>query len=366
MYYFTPKNNKIICLILNTILTKSFFLIKESVGGSFLWKICKIANLPCLLYFTLVDNRVLDFSVISERCGVDKDTPQNVINNIANLEEFYDDNELVEIYNYFLTNVKNPEILTGIIKLTDAHKASSTLSILLNLLLLKNFECDDADSLINTRVMCAKAISNYKDTSTVGALLYCLNNKGENYKIRLACADALGRIGDRFAVEPLIDVVQDEDEKSVYVKESATFALGLLGDTSAIDPLVAIMESKPGLWDKFSFLKEKIIEALGKLNINNKKVLKVLKSSMLDSSPMVRINTIEALMNSEYDEAQDLIRTALKDEDEEVQRNALVAMYNLIGRDILDEVISLPGYSKFLKEEAQSMIEEYEEGEEDE
>ena len=74
-----------------------------------------------------MDNRVLDFSVISERCGVDKDTPQNVINNIANLEEFYDDNELVEIYNYFLTNVKNPEILTGIIKLTDAHKASSTL-----------------------------------------------------------------------------------------------------------------------------------------------------------------------------------------------------------------------------------------------
>ena len=71
-------------------------------------------------------------------------------------------------------------------------------------------------------------------------------------------------------------------------------------------------------------------------------------------------------MNSEYDEAQDLIRTALKDEDEEVQRNALVAMYNLIGRDILDEVISLPGYSNFLKEEAQSMIEEYEEGGEDE
>ena len=217
----------------------------------------------------------MDFSVIMERCGVDKDTPQNVITNIANLEEFYDDNELVEIYNYILTNVKNPEI------------------------------------------------------------------------------------------EPLIDVVQDEDEKSVYVKESATFALGLLGDTSAIDPLVAIMESKQGLWDKFSFLKEKIIEALGKLNINSNKVLRVLKSSMLDPSPMVRINTIEALMNSEYDEAEELIRTALKDEDKEVQRNALVAMYNLIGRDILDEVISLPGYSKFLKEEAQNMIDEYENSEEE-
>jgi HEAT repeat protein len=225
---------------------------------------------------------------------------------------------------------------------------------------MKKSSEEDSDELINFRVLCAKAISNYKDTSTVGAFLYCLNNKDENYKIRLACADALGRIGDRYAVAPLIDVVKDEEEKSIYVKESATFALGMLGDTSAIDPLVAIMEAKQGLMDKFSFLKEKIIEALGKLNINNAKVLRVFKSSLLDSSPMVRINTIEALMNSEYEEAPELIKSALKDSDEEVAKNALIALYNIIGRDILDEVISLPSYSKFLKQEAQNIIDEYE------
>ena len=73
-------------------------------------------------------------------------------------------------------------------------------------------------------------------------------------------------------------------------------------------------------------------------------------------------------MNSDFEEADELIRIALKDEDEEVQRNALIAMYNLIGRDILDEVLSLPSYSKFLKEEAQNMIDDYEsdEGESDE
>ena len=193
--------------------------------------------------------------------------------------------------------------------------------------------------------------------------MYCLNNKGENYKIRLACADALGRIGDRFAVKPLIDVVKDEEEKSVYVKESATFALGLLGDTSAIDPLVDVMEAKQGLWDKFSFLKEKIVEALGKISINNGKVFRVLKNSLMDSSPLVRINAIEALMNSEYDESETLIRPMLKDENDEVKRNALIALYNMIGRDILDEVISLPGYSEFLKTEAASMLKEYEEEE---
>ena len=138
--------------------------------------------------------------------------------------------------------------------------------------------------------------------------------------------------------------------------------MGLLGDPSAIDPLVSIMEAKQGLWDKFSFLKEKIIEVLGRLSINNEKVLKVFKMSLMDSSPMVRINTIEALMNSEYEEAPELIRSALQDENEEVQRNAIIALYNILGRDVLDEVISLPGYSEFLKNEAKSLIEEYEEG----
>ena len=305
-------------------------------------------------------NKVLDFSGILEECGIGKDVPSVVLSAVSALEEVYEADELVEIYNYILLNVKNPEILSGVIRLADAYRFETTLSVLIDLLLLKNIDNADLDEFINTRVLCAKAIANYKDTSTVGALLYCLNNKEENYKVRLACADALGRIGDKFAVAPLINVVKDENEKSVYVKESATFALGLLGDESAIDPLVSIMEAKQGLWDKFSFLKERIIEALGKLNINNRRVLKVLKEALMDSSPMVRINTIEALMNSEYEEASDLIRTALKDEDSEVQRNALIAMYNMKGRDILDEVVSLPGYSEFLKEEAKSIIEEYE------
>ena len=59
--------------------------------------------------------------------------------------------------------------------------------------------------------MCAKAIANYKDIDCMGILLYCLNDKNEHYKVRLACADALGRLGNKYAVKPLIDVVKDED-----------------------------------------------------------------------------------------------------------------------------------------------------------
>ena len=314
-----------------------------------------------LLYLMFVGNMALNFSEILSGCGVDTEPPSEVLKRISGLEEFYDAHELAEIYNYILLNYDNYELLSGVIKLSDSYRSTSTLSILLDILLLKNIKLNDADELINIRALCAKAISNYKDNSTVTSLLYCLNNKDENYKVRLACADALGRIGDKYAVIPLIDVVKDEEEKSIYVKESAAFALGLIGDISAIDPLVSIMEAKQGIWDKFSFLKEKIVEVLGQFNIKNDKVLRVFKSSLMDSSPMVRINAIEALMNSDYDEAPELIREALKDDDEEVQRNALIALYNLEGRDILDEVISLPVFSDFLKEEAKSMIEEYEE-----
>ena len=128
----------------------------------------------------------------------------------------------------------------------------------------------------------------------------------------------------------------------------------------AIDPLVSILEAKQGFLDKFSFLKERVIEALGKLNLDNGKVLRALKKSLLDSSPMVRINAIEAIMNSDSEEAPDLIRDCLKDEDKEVQKNALIAMYNLEGRDILDDVLLSKEYSDYLKQEAQDLLNEYE------
>ena len=308
-----------------------------------------------------MSNTVIDYKTILKKCGVGTASPSNVVKNIANLEEFYDSVELVGIYNYCLLNITDPAILMSVIRLSNDCKAVSTMNILLDILVNKksNDETED-DDIVNLRVMCAKAVSNYKDTSALGALLYCLNNKEEDYKVRLACADALGKIGDRYAVEPLIDVVKDEEEKSVYLKESAASALGLIGDSSAIDPLISILESKQAFLDKFTFLKEKIVEALGRLNINNKKVMKALKNSLMDPSPIVRINAIEAIMNSEDESAFDLIKPCLTDDNEEVRKNALIALYNLDGRDILDKVKD-GNYPETLKQEAIELIKEYEE-----
>lgn len=316
------------------------------------------------------NNTNLDLNLIAQNCGLfGNQNVTSVISNIDKLKDNYQNNELINIYNYMLINATEPDIIMYLIKCVDIYRDFSSLEYLVDILLLKNAKSSDDDTrekYNNVRVMCAKAIANQKNTSVVSSLLYCLNNKDENYRVRLACADALGRIGDRFAVAPLIEVVTDEDEKSVYLRESAVSALGLLGDSRAIDPLVSILETKQGIMDKFSFLKERAIEALNKMGLrDNDRVFKALKNSLSDESSQVRINAIEALMDSEHPRAFETIKYCLENDSEfEVKRNAMIALYNMSDRNILDEVINSPNYSDALKVEAVSIIEEYEDNNE--
>lgn len=308
----------------------------------------------------------INLKQIAQDCGVfgtqDLDT---VIENIDNLKKIYSDADLINIYNYMLAYTTEPDVIMHLIRCLDFYRDKSSLEYLVDILLLRNANYSAPElkeKFVNVRVMCAKAIANQKNTDVVSSLLYCLNNKDENYRVRLACADALGRIGDRFAVAPLIEVVTDEDEKSVYLRESAVSALGLLGDTRAIEPLVSILETKKGIIDKFSFLKERAIEALSKMGFNdNERVFKALKHSLMDESSQVRINAIEALMDSEHPKAFETIRECFdNDLDVEVRKNAMIALYNMSDRSILDEVINSPNFPDLLKLEAVAIIEEYE------
>ena len=314
----------------------------------------------------------LNLKEIAKACGLFGGIdPSDVVSNIENLENSYEQKDLIKIYNYMLINAQDPDIIMQLIRCVDKYRDSSSLEYLVDILLLKNANASNPDikeKYNSVRVMCAKAIANQKNTDVVSSLLYCLNNKDENYRVRLACADALGRIGDRYAVAPLIEVVKDEDEKSVYLRESAVSALGLLGDTRAIDPIVSILETKQGIMDKFSFLKERAIEALIKMGFcDNERVFRALKNSLSDESSQVRINAIEALMDSEHPKAFETIKNCLEnDSDIEVKKNAMIALYNMSDRSIIDEVIKSPNYPDALKIEAVSILDEYENEEREE
>lgn len=283
------------------------------------------------------------------------------------LKAQYDKDELSEIYSKLLGENKSPNFLRILIQEMDRLKHPKNLDDLIDFILdcdLKDFS--DTGEYINLKVLCIKAISNYKDIKAVTPLLYCLNNKNENYKFRLAAAEALGKIGDKNAVESLIDVVSDENEKSVYVRESAALALGMIGDSRALDAFVGILEAKKTFLDKFTFLKERVIEALNKIDFSsNKRAVAALKEALNDESPQVRINAVESLMNSNVDEAFDLIWKMLYDTDDEVRRNAVIALYNLEGKDALIRIISDETLDVSCKEEAQDVLLEVDEDTED-
>ena len=219
------------------------------------------------------------------------------------------------------------------------------------------------NSFVNIKVMAIKMLPKYNDTSSVQALLFCLNDKNSNYKIKLASAEALGKIGDINAFESLGRIVTDENEESAYIKESAVTALGMLGDERAIDVFSSIMNTKQIFKSKFSFLKEKIMEAMNKFDISkNKKALDIIKKSLFDMNPSVRISAVETLMNSDLTESYDLIFGVLKfDNDTEVRKNALVALYN-IKNDITVLYDVIKGeYPDELKEYSKEIIKELEE-----
>jgi HEAT repeat protein len=96
--------------------------------------------------------------------------------------------------------------------------------------------------------------------------------------LRAAAAEALGKIGDARAVEPLIGMLGDEDSD---VRYDAAEALGKIGDVRAVEPLIkALEEGNPSA----------ATEALAKIteaNIKGKEKENVLRFLESDDPAMV-------------------------------------------------------------------------------
>lgn len=316
------------------------------------------------------ENNNIPLDELAQKCNIiDSSNPKESIDCIDALEKDYPNEVLILIYNYFFEISNSFEILTYLLKKIDKYRDKSSRGILIDSLLMKgklSQRLQNPDQITRIRVNITKALANTKDSQAVYPLLYCLNSKDENYQIKLSCAEALGKIGDKYAVLPLMNILEDESEQSVYVKESAVSALGMIGDDKAVDSLVSILESKKGFLDKFTFLKERALEALNKLNFKTEKVHSALEKSLRNESPQVRINAIEVLMNSDDPQAEELIRTMLEDMNQEVVQNAVIALYNMLGDTILDEILNSETATNFAKIEALKLKEDINNCEDDE
>lgn len=313
----------------------------------------------------------INFEQLAKDCLINRtDNSSETIKLIDEVEKQYDYEDFVAILNYFFEISNDYDVITYILKKINKHKSKNSVSTLVDALVLKDkykIKTIDTEKQTMIRVAVAKVLANIKDNSAVNPLLFCLNNKNENYKLRLSCAEALGKIGDKYAVLPLSEILKDTNEHSVYLKESAAFALGMIGDMKAVDPLVNILETKKGIIDKFTFLKERAIEALSKIDFKkNDRVFNALKNSLKDESVQVRVNAIEALSNTDDSRVPDILYGCLTDKSEEVVRNAIIALFNILGEDILYKILNDYSLPEHTMKQVREVIKEVEEADDEE
>ncbi|MBI5723330.1 MAG: HEAT repeat domain-containing protein [Planctomycetes bacterium] len=77
-------------------------------------------------------------------------------------------------------------------------------------------------------------------------LVSLLNN--ENDKIRFFAVDFLGSVGDARAVDPLIQVLEKDNEAGI--RFYAVISLGNLGDKRAVEPLIRALQKDKGVWSR--------------------------------------------------------------------------------------------------------------------
>jgi len=131
-----------------------------------------------------------------------------------------------------------------------------------------------------------------KDTDGLIRALNCI----EDWRVRDAAAETLGKIGDASAVEPLIQALLNDDKYGV--RRTAAKALGKIKDVRAVNPLVQELKTLCFWIQKFpkcrrrELYPKEVVEALGEFG---ESAVEPLVQALRDNDSYVRRGAVEAL-----------------------------------------------------------------------
>jgi HEAT repeat protein len=167
----------------------------------------------------------------------------------------------------------------------------------------------------------AEALIKIGDTRAVEPLIGVLNK--DSIDLRFKAAEALGKIGDARAVEPLIEALKD---KQPTVRKRAAESLGEIRDTRAVEPLIDALKDK--------WIRCQAAEALGE--IGDTRAVEPLIEAFI-KEPGIRLWAADALRSIGDARAVVPFIDALKDEKLAVRVRAQLALSEITGQDFGDE-----------------------------
>jgi len=174
------------------------------------------------------------------------------------------------------------------------------------------------------QVDAATALGKIGDKRAVKPLIGIINDGGDYSKIFIVLRTessirALAKIGDKRAVKPLIRQLNDSKVK-IYIREEAATALGELGDTSAIEPLLEFINSdKKTIYTKAASADGAAAAALVKLDPawRNSEACEAIISELItiitsDKFSHSNVEVIYSLVIIDSNMARDIIISELK------------------------------------------------------
>lgn len=207
---------------------------------------------------------------------------------------------------------------------------------------------DDDQSVRKTAIVSLGELADARAVDSLVEALFC----EKEIPLKILIEEALGKIRDKRAVEPLVTVLQDEDPE---VRRKAAETLGIIGDPRSTDALIK------ALYDVEASVRGNAIMALEKLR--TPAVVPSLLALLKDESSSIRKTVVETLGNFGDKRAVDGLIEALKDEDSSVRASSAVAIGKLgdqRGLPYLKEALNDPDF--FVSMYAQTAIKNLQEG----
>jgi HEAT repeat protein/CheY-like chemotaxis protein len=185
------------------------------------------------------------------------------------------------------------------------------------------------DDVWTVRCPAAMALARIKDTRAVESLIQALQDEVSH--VRMMAALALGEIEDARAVEPLLPVLTDRDS---WVRQTATRALGQIADPRAVEALARTLR------DKVQSVCQKAAYALTQIG---EPASEVLIKSMSEDSAQVReaVAGVLWLVKDKRERVVDALIIALQDEDVGVRRVAVWSLHNTGDKRAVEPLIAV-------------------------
>ena len=169
------------------------------------------------------------------------------------------------------------------------------------------------DPSLDVRIQAAEALRRLEDKTAVQPLILAL--KDDHWQMRAAAAEALGDLEDKSAVPGLIELLNDEDW---HVREQALESLGDLKDPAAIKALSQAAQ------DPNRAIRKLAVWAMGEMQ--DRSTVAPLSLALKDEDWEIRQEASEALGKLEDDSAVSPLSAALSDPVMEVRKAVIHAL----------------------------------------